>query len=116
MDTEEIAFTRNASEGLQILQFGFDLLRGDEVLTTDQEHEAIIHPLEAAVTDGNLHVVDHDTRDFRSEPPAGAAYRLTDADLATGAALVEGRELPPTDARVRFFSNRDWPVAAAIAS
>ena len=27
---------------------------------------------------------------------------------ADGAASVEGRELPPTDARVRFFSNRDW--------
>ncbi|HWN44677.1 MAG TPA: aminotransferase, partial [Thermoanaerobaculia bacterium] len=33
-DPEEIAITRNASEGLQICQFGFDLQRGDEVLTT----------------------------------------------------------------------------------
>jgi len=37
-DTEEIAITRNASEGLQICQFGFDLEPGDEVLTTDQDY------------------------------------------------------------------------------
>ncbi|MGD2120416.1 MAG: aminotransferase class V-fold PLP-dependent enzyme, partial [Gemmatimonadota bacterium] len=35
-------FTRNASEGLQILQFGFDLQRGDEVLTTTQDYPRMI--------------------------------------------------------------------------
>lgn len=38
VDTEEIAFTRNASEGLQTCQFGFDLEAGDEVLTTTQDY------------------------------------------------------------------------------
>lgn len=38
VDPEEIAFTRNASEGLQICQFGFDLQRGDEILTTTQDY------------------------------------------------------------------------------
>ena len=38
VDKEEIAFTRNASEGLQICQFGYDLARGDEVLTTTQDY------------------------------------------------------------------------------
>ncbi len=42
VDPEEIAFTRNASEGLQILQFGFDLQRGDEVLTTTQDYPRMI--------------------------------------------------------------------------
>jgi isopenicillin-N epimerase len=37
-DTEEMAITRNASEGLEIAQFGIDLERGDEVLTTDQDY------------------------------------------------------------------------------
>lgn len=41
-DTEEIAQTRNASEGLQICQFGFDLQEGDEVLTTDQDYPRMI--------------------------------------------------------------------------
>ena len=38
VDAEEIALTRNASEGLQALQFGIDLQRGDEVLTTTQDY------------------------------------------------------------------------------
>jgi selenocysteine lyase/cysteine desulfurase len=39
---EEIALTRNASEGLQISQFGFDLDAGDEVLTTNQDYGRMI--------------------------------------------------------------------------
>jgi isopenicillin-N epimerase len=42
VDPEEIAFTRNASESLQILQLGFDLERGDEVLTTTQDYGRMI--------------------------------------------------------------------------
>ena len=38
VDTEEVAFTRNASEGLQTCQFGYELERGDEVLTTTQDY------------------------------------------------------------------------------
>jgi selenocysteine lyase/cysteine desulfurase len=41
-DKEEIAFTRNASEGLQSLQFGIDLRRGDEVLTTTQDYPRML--------------------------------------------------------------------------
>ncbi|MDZ7343192.1 MAG: aminotransferase class V-fold PLP-dependent enzyme [candidate division KSB1 bacterium] len=39
---EEMALTRNASEGLQICQLGFDLKRGDEVLTTNQDYPRMI--------------------------------------------------------------------------
>ena len=42
-DAEEIAMTRNASEGLQICQFGFDLKSGDEVLTTNQDYPRMIN-------------------------------------------------------------------------
>ena len=38
VDAEEVAFTRNASEGLQTCQFGHDLGPGDEVLTTTQDY------------------------------------------------------------------------------
>lgn len=41
-DPEEIALTRNASEGLQICQLGFDLEPGDEVLTTTQDYPRMI--------------------------------------------------------------------------
>ncbi len=40
---EEVALTRNASEGLQICQFGFDLEAGDEVLTTNQDYPRMIN-------------------------------------------------------------------------
>jgi len=41
-DTEEIALVRNASEGLQICQFGIDLEPGDEILTTNQDYGRMI--------------------------------------------------------------------------
>ena len=37
-DQEELAITRNASEGLQICQLGIDLQPGDEVVTTNQDY------------------------------------------------------------------------------
>jgi len=42
VDPEEIALTRNASEGMQICQFGIDLKRGDEVLTTTQDYPRML--------------------------------------------------------------------------
>lgn len=41
-DPEEIAITRNASEGLLICQLGFDLKPGDEVLTTNQDYPRML--------------------------------------------------------------------------
>ena len=43
VDRNEIALTRNASESLQICQFGIDLKRGDEVLTTTQDYPRMIN-------------------------------------------------------------------------
>ena len=42
VDAEEVAITRSASEGLQILQMGFDLARGDEVLATTQDYPRML--------------------------------------------------------------------------
>ncbi len=41
-DKEEVALTRNASEGLQICQLGIDLKSGDELLTTTQDYPRMI--------------------------------------------------------------------------
>ena len=41
-DSEEVAITRNASESLQTCQQGFDLERGDEVLTSDQDYPRML--------------------------------------------------------------------------
>lgn len=43
VDAEEIAITRNASEGLQICQFGLDLKRGDEVLANTQDYPRMLN-------------------------------------------------------------------------
>lgn len=40
---EEVALTRNASESLQICQFGIDLEPGDEVLTTTQDYPRMLN-------------------------------------------------------------------------
>jgi selenocysteine lyase/cysteine desulfurase len=42
-DAEEVAITRNTSESLQTCQQGFDLERGDEVLTSDQDYPRMIN-------------------------------------------------------------------------
>jgi selenocysteine lyase/cysteine desulfurase len=41
-DPEEIAITRNASEGLEICQLGLELKAGDEVLTTNQDYPRML--------------------------------------------------------------------------
>ena len=41
-DTEEMAITRNASESLQILQNGVDLVAGDEIVTTEQDYPRML--------------------------------------------------------------------------
>ncbi len=42
---DEIAFTRNATDGVNLCLAGFDWRPGDEIITTDEEHPAIAHPL-----------------------------------------------------------------------
>jgi len=42
VDAEEVAITRNSSESLQVCQFGIDLARGDEVLTTTHDYPRMI--------------------------------------------------------------------------
>jgi isopenicillin-N epimerase len=44
-DREEIAITRNASESLEILLFGLDLKRGDEILTSSQDYPRMLTTL-----------------------------------------------------------------------
>jgi len=46
---EEVAFVRNASEGLQTCQFGLDLAAGDEVLTSTQDYPRMLNTFEQRV-------------------------------------------------------------------
>lgn len=56
-DPEEIAITRNASESLQILQLGFDLKRGDAVLTTDLDYPRMLTTFEQRVRRDGIELV-----------------------------------------------------------
>ncbi|MCL5996102.1 MAG: aminotransferase class V-fold PLP-dependent enzyme [Chloroflexi bacterium] len=42
---KEIAFTRDATDGINLVLAGLTWQPGDEVITTTEEHEAMIHPL-----------------------------------------------------------------------
>ncbi len=44
-DTEEITFTRNATDGINLVLAGKQWSDGDEIITTDEEHEAMLFPL-----------------------------------------------------------------------
>jgi len=48
-DREEVAITRNTSDSLEALLFGFDLKRGDEVLTTTQDYPRMLTTLRQRV-------------------------------------------------------------------
>jgi isopenicillin-N epimerase len=48
-DREEVAITRNTSDSLEALLFGFDLRRGDEVLTTTQDYPRMMTTLRQRV-------------------------------------------------------------------
>ncbi len=42
---DEIAFTRNATDGINLVLAGLDWQPGDEIISTDEEHPAMSHPL-----------------------------------------------------------------------
>ncbi len=44
-DPEEIAFTRNATDGVNLVLAGIDWRPGEEIITTNEEHEAVKYPL-----------------------------------------------------------------------
>jgi L-cysteine/cystine lyase len=45
VDVEEIAFSRNATDGSNFVLSGLDWNEGDEVLSTNEEHPSLSHPL-----------------------------------------------------------------------
>jgi len=47
-DSEEVALTRSTTDGVNTVLSALDLRRGDEVLTSDEEHAGLLAPLAAA--------------------------------------------------------------------
>ncbi len=54
-------------------------------LVHDEEYEAVLFPLSAAVDVSRAIAVDHDERDLREEMPTGMTFRLAEAPIATDA-------------------------------
>src|SRR5918911_1361763 len=58
-DREEVAITRNTSDSLEALLFGFDLKPGDEVLTTTQDYPRMLTTLRQRARREGLVLVSH---------------------------------------------------------
>ncbi|MDH3251023.1 MAG: DUF87 domain-containing protein, partial [Acidimicrobiia bacterium] len=60
-----------------------DLLYDDQYadVSHTEEFEAIIAPLDDIVTSDNLHIVDHDPRDFTDNQPAGTGFAIIDEKI-----------------------------------
>lgn len=56
VSADEIAFTRNATDGINLVLAGLGWQPGDEVITTEQEHEAMLHPLLHLQSTRGIHV------------------------------------------------------------
>ena len=44
-DPEQVALTSNATDGTNLALAGLDWEEGDEIISTDEEHESLVHPL-----------------------------------------------------------------------
>jgi hypothetical protein len=60
-----------------------DLLYDDRYadISHTEEFEAVITPLDDVVTVDNLHIVDHDVRDFTETQPAGTGFAIVDEKI-----------------------------------
>jgi hypothetical protein len=81
-----------------------------------EEWEAVLHPLTDPIDLGALRLVDHDDRDLRAEPPAGARYALPAAPIGTKAYAERVRKAV-TDHLVasrtlQVFVNRELKLAS----
>ena len=75
VDPEEIAITRNASEGLQICQQGIDLQRGDEILTSTQDYPRMLTTFRQRVRREGV-VLNEITLPVPSEDPRDIVQRF----------------------------------------
>jgi isopenicillin-N epimerase len=75
VEPEELAIVRNASEALQICQFGFDLQPGDEILTTTQDYPRMLTTFEQRVRREGV-VLNRIRIPVPAEDPAGVVRRF----------------------------------------
>ncbi len=96
-DPAEIAFTKNATEGLNTVIFGSGLGKGDEIVTTDYEHNSVHVPvLELVRTAGVRHRYVRSTGDgaFDLEAFEGAMSKKVKLVAMSLTSNVTGCTLP----------------------
>lgn len=80
---EDIAFSRNATDGVNLVLAGLTWNEGDEIITTDQEHEAVLHPLLYLQSRTGIRV-----RRIACSPDPGEMLRRLDAHVSERTRLV----------------------------
>ncbi|HUF13243.1 MAG TPA: aminotransferase class V-fold PLP-dependent enzyme [Longimicrobiales bacterium] len=114
-DAEEIAITRNASESLQICQLGFELRRGDQVVTTTQDYPRMITTWQQRERREGIELIQIEIP-VPSEDPAEIVRRF-EAAITTRTRVIHichminltGQILPVRDV-VRMARRRGIPV------
>lgn len=97
-----------------------DLLYDDQYadVSHTEEFEAIVLPLDDVVTSENLHIVDHDPRDFSERQPEGTGFAIVDEKIKnkTWWRDLEGslKEYLYRDRSVTVFKNPDLKLYSRI--
>ena len=110
--SREITFTRNATDGINLVLSGLNWHTGDEVITTTQEHEAINHPLlYLAATKGII------VRRFEPSPdPAEAQKRIESITTERSRLIAISHVTCETGMRLPVPSICSWAADHSILS
>ncbi|TAJ19525.1 MAG: aminotransferase class V-fold PLP-dependent enzyme [Planctomycetota bacterium] len=106
VDAEEIAITRNASEGLETCLFGFDLERGDQILTTHYDYPRMLTTIEQRVRRDGVELVKIDLPLPLSD--AAPVVRAFEAAITPRTKLI-------LVSHVVFLTGQVLPVAEVVA-
>jgi isopenicillin-N epimerase len=105
--TEEIAITRNASESLENLLFGFDLKAGDEILTSTMDYPRMITTIQQRVRREGVKMV-------QCVPPNVPAGRLDELTKAFEDKITDRTRLILVS-QVSFLNGQIFPVREIVA-
>lgn len=106
VDPEEVAITRNASESLQTCQLGFDLERGDEVLTTNQDYPRMLTTFKQRERREGIRLVQFSIPTPCEDP--GEIVRRFEAHITARTRLI-------LVSHVVFLTGQILPVAEVVA-
>lgn len=111
-EPDEIAFTRNATDGINLALAGLPWQPGDEAITTAEEHPAIAHPLLYLQSQGRLRI-----RTVEVSPRADEMIpRLEQVVTPTTRLVIMSHVTCETGTRLPAKEITAWAAARAIAT